>query len=62
MPGNVILTLGPLTTTVSRPSALAHPSTASATKVCIIRLLRMVGVECARNLKELLAEVREKST
>ena len=32
--------------------------------ICIrvIRLLRTVGIECARNLKELLPEVREKST
>ncbi|SRR6266702_6249649 len=31
-------------------------------QVRVTRLLRTIGIECARNLKELLSEVREKPT
>ena len=31
-------------------------------RICVVRLLPVVRIECARNLKELLPEVREKLT
>ena len=46
----------------ARNTHRVHVDRFQIVRVRIIRLLRTVGIECARNLKELLGDVREKST